>query len=254
MFVFTPKGKVVTLPTGATALDFAYTIHTDVGHRTVGAKVNGRLVALSEPLVSGETVEIFTSKVEGAGPSRDWLGIVKTHRAQSKIKQWFSRERREDAIATGQEDLQRALRREGLPVQKIASAKLVEKLSIELNYADLEALYAAIGEHQVSAKGIAARVSKMLDGVANDVEESLPVTMRRQRRRRSAGSGGVHVEGLDDVLVRLSKCCTPVPGDDIIGFVTRGRGVAVHRSDCANAVSLSSLQNDRVTDVGGCRW
>ena len=249
VFVFTPKGRVVTLPTGSTPLDFAYSIHTDVGHRTVGAKVNGRLVALSEPLISGETVEIFTSKVEGAGPSRDWLDIVKTHKASSKIKQWFSRERREDAISTGHDDLVKALRREGLPVQKIAAAKLVEKLALEMEYPDLAALHAAIGAHHVSPKSVASRVAKMLDGVANDVEDSLPVTMRRPRRRRSAGSGGIHVEGLDDVLVRLSKCCTPVPGDDIIGFVTRGRGVSVHRADCSNAVSLSSAQNDRVIDV-----
>ena len=249
IFVFTPKGDVVTLPTGSTPVDFAYTIHTDVGHRTVGAKIDGRLVALSDKLSSGESVEIFTSKVDGAGPSRDWLTFVASPRAASKIKQWFSRERREDAISNGHEDLQKAMRREGLPVQKVASAGVIATVAEKMNYADVNSLYAAVGDHHVSAMSIAARVAKELDGSSGKGEESLPVTARRQRRRRPGGSTGVHVEGLDDVLIRLSRCCTPVPGDEIIGFVTRGRGVSVHRSDCANAMSLSANQNDRLIDV-----
>ncbi|MGH1503662.1 MAG: RelA/SpoT family protein [Acidimicrobiales bacterium] len=248
VFVFTPKGDVVTLPTASTPIDFAYTIHTDVGHRTVGAKVDGRLVALSEPLHSGETVQIFTSKVEGAGPSRDWLTFVRSPRAASKIKQWFSRERREDAIANGQEEVQRAMRREGLPVQKIAAGKIVETVAEKLNFPDANAMYVAVGEHHLSGKAVAAKVAKELEAATGRTEESLPVTARRQRRRRP-GSVGVHVEGLDDVLIRLSRCCTPVPGDEIIGFVTRGRGVSVHRSDCANAASLAGNQNDRLIDV-----
>ncbi len=249
VFVFTPKGDVITLPAGATAVDFAYTIHTDVGHRTRGAKVEGRLVALSDPLQSGATVEIFTSKEEGAGPSQDWLTFVRSPRAASKIKQWFSRERREDAIATGQVDIQTAMRREGLPVQKIAAAKILETVAEKMNYADTAGLFAAVGEHHISAESVAARVAKEMEGATGRVEESLPVTARRHRRRRLNGSPGVHVEGLDDVLIRLSRCCTPVPGDEIMGFVTRGRGVSVHRSDCANAVSLASSQNDRLIDV-----
>ncbi len=249
IFVFTPKGDVTTLPGGATPVDFAYTIHTDVGHRTVGAKVDGRLVALSEPLSSGQTVEIFTSKADSAGPSRDWLTFVRSPRAASKIKQWFSRERREDAISTGQDDLQKALRREGLPVQKIAASGLITSVADKMSYPDVNALYAALGEHRVSAKSIAARVAKELDGTSGRDADSLPVTARKHRRRRSSGSAGVHVEGLDDLLVRLSRCCTPVPGDEILGFVTRGRGVSVHRSDCANAMSLSANQNDRLIDV-----
>lgn len=248
VFVFTPKGDVITLPAGATPIDFAYTIHTDVGHRTVGAKVDGRLVALTEPLNSGETVEIFTSKVEGAGPSQDWLTFVRSPRAASKIKQWFSRERREDAMANGQDEIQRALRREGLPVQKIAAGRVLETVAEKLKFDDLDALFVAVGEHHLSGKAVAARVAKELEGATGRTEESLPVTARRQRRR-SPGSVGVHVEGLDDMLIRLSRCCTPVPGDEIIGFVTRGRGVSVHRSDCANAVSLASSQNDRLIDV-----
>lgn len=249
VFVFTPKGEVITLPVGATPVDFAYTIHTDVGHRTVGAKVDGRLVSLADPLQSGETVEIFTSKAADAGPSRDWLTFVGSPRAASKIKQWFSRERREDAISNGQEDLQAAMRREGLPVQKIASAGVISSVAEKLNFEDTAGLYAAIGSHHLSAKSVAARIARELDAATGRVEESLPVTARRHRRRRVGNEAGVHVEGLDDVLVRLSRCCTPVPGDEIIGFVTRGRGVSVHRSDCANAISLSTNQNDRLIDV-----
>jgi GTP pyrophosphokinase len=251
VYVFTPKGEVLTLPAGATPIDFAYAIHTEVGHACIGARVNGRLVPLESKLSSGDSVEIFTSKVEGAGPSRDWLKLVQTPSARNKIKQWFSRERREDAIETGRDELTKALRREGLPVQKIASGSLLADTARDLNYADLDALHAAIGENHVSAKSVAARVARKLRGGDPQVEEQLPTTVRRPRRpsRRSNGAVGVHVEGLDDVMVRLSKCCTPVPGDDLLGFVTRGRGVSVHRADCANAVSLSSGHRERVIDV-----
>jgi GTP pyrophosphokinase len=250
VFVFTPKGKVVTLPVGATPIDFAYAIHTEVGHACIGARVNGRLVPLDSQLASGDTVEIFTSKVEGAGPSRDWLQIVGTPRAASKIRQWFSRERREDAIEQGRDDLVKALRREGLPVQKLQAGSVLADSAKAMNYADLDGLYAAIGENHVSAKAVAARVTKQLREVGPEQEETLPTTIRQTRRGRSSkGPAGVHVEGLDDVFVRLSRCCTPVPSDEIIGFVTRGRGVSVHRADCANAVSLATGQSDRLIDV-----
>ena len=250
VFVFTPKGKVVTLPVGATPIDFAYAIHTEVGHACIGARVNGRLVPLDSTLVSGDTVEIFTSKVEGAGPSRDWLQIVATPRAASKIRQWFSRERREDAIEAGREELIKALRREGLPVQKLQSGPVILDVAKAMNYADLDALHAAIGENHVSAKAVAARVAKVVRDVGPEPEASLPTTIRQTRRHRKGPSpAGVHVEGLDDVFVRLSRCCTPVPGDEIIGFVTRGRGVSVHRTDCANAVSLAEGQADRLIEV-----
>ena len=248
VFVFTPKGRVITLPTGATPVDFAYAIHTEVGHRCVGAKVNGRLVPLDSAMQSGETCEIFTSKVEGAGPSRDWLQFVQTPRARSKIRQWFSRERREDSIEAGREELVKALRREGMPVQKLASSSAMSKIAAQLNYADLDTLYSAIGEGHLSAKAVVQRVQRDLRGG----EEQLPVTVARPPRApgrtRGHGDVGVHVEGLDDVMVRLSRCCTPVPGDEIMGFVTRGRGVSVHRTDCANALSLRT-QSDRVIDV-----
>ncbi|MCU1426192.1 MAG: (p)ppGpp synthetase, RelA/SpoT family [Actinomycetia bacterium] len=246
VFVFTPKGKVVTLATGSTPVDFAYAIHTEVGHRCIGARVNGRLVPLDSHMQSGDTCEIFTSKVEGAGPSRDWLQFVQTPRARSKIRQWFSRERRVDAMDAGREELIKALRREGLPVQKLANSPVLIAAGEKLNYADLEALHAAIGEGHVSAKAVVQRVQRELRGG----EEQLPVTVSRPPRKRSRrhSTVGVHVEGLDDVMVRLSRCCTPVPGDEIMGFVTRGRGVSVHRTDCANAASLRS-QADRVIDV-----
>jgi GTP pyrophosphokinase len=247
VFVFTPKGKVITLDTGATPVDFAYAIHTDVGHRCIGARVNGRLVPLDSALTSGDTVEIFTSKVEGAGPSRDWLQFVHTPKARTKIRQWFSRERRVDAIDSGREELAKALRREGLPVQKLASSKSLLDVAYALHYADLEALYAAVGEGHVSAKAVVQRLERELRGG----EVQLPVTTARPPvapRRRERRATGVHVEGLDDVMVRLSRCCTPVPGDEIMGFVTRGRGVSVHRTDCANAAGLSG-HAERLIDV-----
>jgi GTP pyrophosphokinase len=247
VFVFTPKGKVVTLASGATPVDFAYAIHTDVGHRCIGARVNGRLVPLDSTLASGDTVEIFTSKVEGAGPSRDWLQFVHTPRARTKIRQWFSRERRVDAIDNGREELAKALRKEGLPVQRLVSSKALQDVAGSMHYVDLEALYAAIGERHVSAKAVVQRMQRELRGG----EEQLPVTTTRPPvapRRRERRVTGVHVEGLDDVMVRLSRCCTPVPGDEIIGFVTRGRGVSVHRSDCANAAGLVG-HAERLIDV-----
>jgi GTP diphosphokinase / guanosine-3',5'-bis(diphosphate) 3'-diphosphatase len=244
VFVFTPKGKVITLPSGATAIDFAYAIHTEVGHRCIGARVNGRLVPLDSALASGDTVEIFTSKVAGAGPSRDWLQFVQTPRARSKIRQWFSRERREDAIETGKDELVKALRKEGMPVQKVAGSAAVATVAEAMSYADLDALYAAIGEGHVSPRTVVQRLQRDLRGG----EEQLPVTARRPPRLRQRRTVGVHVEGLDDVMVRLSRCCTPVPGDEIMGFVTRGRGVSVHRTDCANAAGLAS-QAQRLIEV-----
>ncbi|HUQ39880.1 MAG TPA: bifunctional (p)ppGpp synthetase/guanosine-3',5'-bis(diphosphate) 3'-pyrophosphohydrolase [Acidimicrobiales bacterium] len=246
VFVFTPKGDVVNLPLGATPIDFAYAIHTEVGHRCIGAKINGRLATLDSTLTSGETVEIFTAKVPSAAPSRDWLQFVATPRARNKIRQWFSRERREDAIDNGRDELMKALRKEGLPVQKLSSSPALVTLAETMNYTDLDALHAAIGEGHVSARSVAQRLARELRG--GDHEEQLPTTAR-QPRRTSRQAVGVYVEGLDDVMVRLSRCCTPVPGDEIIGFVTQGRGVSVHRADCANAMSLSAGDANRMIEV-----
>jgi len=247
VFVFTPKGDVITLPAGATPVDFAYAIHTEVGHRCIGARVNGRLAPLDSKLSSGDTVTVFTSKVPSAGPSRDWLKIVATPRARNKIRQWFSRERREDAIENGRDELVKAIRKEGLPVQKLTSSPVLLKIAELMNYTDLDSLHAAIGDNHVSAKSVAQRLARELRG--GDHEEQLPTTARQPRKPSRRQSVGVHVEGLDDLMVRLSRCCTPVPGDEIVGFVTRGRGVSVHRADCANAISLSAGDAARMMEV-----
>jgi GTP diphosphokinase / guanosine-3',5'-bis(diphosphate) 3'-diphosphatase len=248
VFVFTPKGRVITLPVDATPIDFAYAVHTEVGHACIGARVNGRLVPLDCKLTSGDTCEIFTSKVDRAGPSRDWLKIVQSPRARNKIRQWFSKERREDAIESGREELIAALRREGLPIQKIMGGEALARETEHLKYADVDALVRAIGEHQVSARSVAQRIARALRKGEDD--EVLPTSVRAPSRiRKGNRSVGIHVEGLDDLLVRLSRCCTPVPGDEIIGFITRGRGVSVHRADCANAVALRSDQSARLIEV-----
>ncbi len=250
VYVFTPKGKVVSLPLGSTTIDFAYAVHTEVGHRCIGAKVNGRLVSLDHELHSGDNCEIFTSKIETAGPSQDWLGFVASPRARNKIRQWFSRERRLDMIEAGRDDLTNELRRQGLPLQRIWKSPQLETVIKELSYVDLDAMLAAIGEHHVSAKSVATKVAKGFR--SGDEDEQLPATVETPKRERRDGQPtrvGVHVEGLDDVLVRLAHCCTPVPPDGIIGFITRGRGVSVHRTDCANAASLMTEQAMRMIDV-----
>ncbi len=250
VYVFTPKGRVIALPANATPVDFAYAIHTEVGHRCIGAKVNGRLAPLDTRLSSADTVEIFTSKSPTAGPSRDWLSMVASSRARTKIRQWFSRERREDAKEIGREELVKQLRREGLPVQKLTSEHALAELAAAMNYADLDTLFAAIGDNRISARAIAQRLHRDLRGGV--YEEQLPVTARAQRLSARPGrphAAGVYVEGLDDLMVRLSRCCTPVPGDEIVGFVTRGRGVSVHRSDCANAAALASRSRERLIEV-----
>ena len=248
VYVFTPNGEVITLPIGATPVDLAYTIHTDVGHTCVGAKVGGRLVPLETHLTTGDTVEIVTSKQPGAGPSRDWLQFVATHRASSKIKHWYSRERRSDAIDAGYEALSTELRRARLPVRDVLAGPELAEVAASMNYHDPDTLYAAVGEHHVSARAVVGRVVKALGELEPDAEVEAEI-VRPRRPRRDTGTVGVHVEGLDDMMVRLSRCCTPVPPDEIMGFVTRGRGVSVHRSDCANAVSLTADQADRLIDV-----
>ena len=252
VFVFTPKGRVITLPVNSTPVDFAYAVHTEVGHACVGARVNGRLVSLDVRLNSGDTCEIFTSKVEDAGPSRDWLGFVQSARARNKIKSWFTRERREDMVETGREELTAELRREGLPVQRIWSSDAFLQELESLNMSDVETLFAAVGEHHVSARGFAQRIGRAIRREGSDEQLAMPIRVDRPTVERRSASG-IHVEGLEDVLVRLSRCCTPVPGDDIIGFVTKGRGVSVHRADCANAESLVEDEPTRMIDVEWAR-
>ena len=249
-FVFTPKGSVIALPLGATAVDFAYAVHTDVGNRCIGAKVNGKLVSLEMPLVNGDVVEVLTNKAETASPSRDWLNFVKSSRARSKIKAWFSKERREEAIDAGRESIARQMRKAGLPLQKILGGHSLLQLAHDLNYPDIEALYAAVGDGHISANHVIERLESSL-GLAetydSPIDENITTASPSRINRRSAS--GIIVEGVDDVLVKLATCCTPVPGDSITGFITRGNGVSVHRSDCVNVADLKFHQGDRITAV-----
>ncbi|MFH8499464.1 GTP pyrophosphokinase [Streptomyces coeruleorubidus] len=251
VFVFTPKGDVIALPAGATPVDFAYAVHTEVGHRTIGARVNGRLVPLESTLDNGDLVEVFTSKAPGAGPSRDWLGFVKSPRARNKIRAWFSKERRDEAIEQGKDAIVRAMRKQNLPIQRILTGDSLVTLAHEMRYADISALYAAIGEGHVSAQNIVQKLVQALGGeeaATEEIDESVPPARGRSRKRRSSADPGVVVKGVEDVWVKLARCCTPVPGDPIIGFVTRGSGVSVHRSDCVNVDSLSR-EPERILEV-----
>ncbi|MEX2971386.1 RelA/SpoT family protein [Streptomyces sp. C184] len=249
VFVFTPKGDVIALPAGATPVDFAYAVHTEVGHRTIGARVNGRLVPLESTLDNGDLVEVFTSKATGAGPSRDWLGFVKSPRARNKIRGWFSKERRDEAIEQGKDAIARAMRKQNLPIQRILTGDSLVTLAHEMRYPDISSLYAAIGEGHVAAQGVVQKLVQALGGqdeATEDIAESTPI--RPRSKRRSSADPGVVVKGVDDVWVKLARCCTPVPGDPIIGFVTRGNGVSVHRADCVNVDSLSR-QPERILEV-----
>ncbi|MFM9448578.1 RelA/SpoT family protein [Streptomyces acidiscabies] len=251
VFVFTPKGDVIALPAGATPVDFAYAVHTEVGHRTIGARVNGRLVPLESTLDNGDLVEVFTSKAAGAGPSRDWLGFVKSPRARNKIRAWFSKERRDEAIEQGKDSIARAMRKQNLPIQRILTGDSLVTLAHEMRYPDISSLYAAIGEGHVAAQGVVQKLVQALGGeeaATEEIDEAVPPSRTRGRKRRSNNDPGVVVKGVDDVWVKLARCCTPVPGDPIIGFVTRGSGVSVHRSDCVNVESLSR-EPERILDV-----
>ncbi len=248
VYIFTPKGRVIPLVEGATPLDFAYAVHTEVGHHCVGAKVNGRLVPLDTKLRSADVVEIVTSKNEDNGPSRDWLSIVQSSRAKSKIRQWFQRERREDAIEGGREELIKMLRREGLPINTTMTSAAMENVIRSLGLDDFDSLLMAIDSDVISALAVVQRLERELHG---GQAEQMPTTVTKVPRSSvEAGRGaGVYVEGLDDVMITLARCCSPVPGDPIMGFVTQGRGVSVHRDDCSNAVALAHRLGERIIDV-----
>ena len=250
IFVFTPKGDVITLPAGSTPVDFAYAVHTEVGHRCIGARVNGRLVALERKLENGELVEVFTSKAATAGPSRDWQGFVVSPRAKAKIRQWFAKERREEALEAGKDAIAREVRRGGLPLQRLMSADSVAALARELRYNDVSSLYTAVGEGHISARHVVQRLIAQLGG-ADDAEDEIAERSTPSNvpvRQRNSEDVGVAVPGAPGILTKLAKCCTPVPGDAIMGFVTRGGGVSVHRTDCTNAASLQE-QAERIIDV-----
>ncbi|MFT3799022.1 RelA/SpoT family protein [Microbacterium sp.] len=248
VYVFTPKGRVVGLPAGGTPVDFAYAVHTEVGHRTMGAKVNGRLVPLESELHSGDVVEVFTSKNPDAGPSQDWLSFVKSTRARSKIRGWFTKERRDEAIEQGKDAIARAMRRQNLPLQRLMNQDSFTEVARQLRYEDVTALYAAVGEGRISTQSVIEKVTALVkteeDTSTGPIE--LPAVGRSKAPR--GGDSGVLVRGAPDILVKLAKCCTPVPGDDIVGFVTRGSGVSVHRADCTNVKSLKD-DPDRMIEV-----
>ncbi len=248
VFVFTPKGSVVALPSGSTPVDFAYSVHTEVGNRCIGAKVNGKLLPLDSKLSNGDVVEVLTNKSPQAAPSYDWLHFVQSPRARSKIKAWFTKERKEEAIEAGQESIARQMRKAGLPLQKILAGQALIELAHELHYTDIESLYAAVGNGHVSSSSIVEKLSAVLgedDDHAAPVEEIMLHHMAPQSRNTS----GVTVENVGEVLVKLARCCTPVPGDAITGFVTKGSGVSVHRSDCINVNDLREHQGDRIVNV-----
>ncbi|MGZ4590712.1 MAG: RelA/SpoT family protein, partial [Actinomycetes bacterium] len=250
VYVFTPKGDVIALPAGATPVDFAYAVHTEVGHRCIGARVNGRLVPLESTLDNGDLVEVFTSKASGAGPSRDWLTFVKSPRARNKIRAWFSKERREEAIEHGRDAIAKAMRKQNLPIQRLLTTESLSGLAHELRYPDISALYAAVGESHVSAQSVVSRLVESLGGEEGATEDLAEVTTPGvTTKRRSAGDPGVVVKGATDIWVKLARCCTPVPGDGIVGFVTRGRGVSVHRRDCVNAQAALANEPERAVEV-----
>ncbi|HEX4400724.1 MAG TPA: bifunctional (p)ppGpp synthetase/guanosine-3',5'-bis(diphosphate) 3'-pyrophosphohydrolase [Galbitalea sp.] len=249
VYVFTPQGKVIGLPAGATPVDFAYAVHTEVGHRTMGAKVNGRLVPLDSELLSGDSVEVFTSKNPDAAPSQDWLNFVKSPRARNKIRQWFKIERREEAIEQGKDAIARAMRKQNLPLQKLMNQNSFSEVAAQLRYDDVSGLYAAVGEGHVSTQSVIEKIVASLQTEAEAEDSELVFTPKsRSSKELRHSDSGVLVRGAPDILVKLAKCCTPVPGDQIVGFVTRGAGVSVHRADCHNVSSLLT-EPERMIEV-----
>nr|WP_326494452.1 bifunctional (p)ppGpp synthetase/guanosine-3',5'-bis(diphosphate) 3'-pyrophosphohydrolase [Nocardioides pini] len=252
VYVFTPRGDVIPLPMGATPVDFAYAVHTEVGHHTIGSRVNGRLVPLESTLDNGDVVEVFTSKSPTSGPSRDWLNFVQSPRARSKIRQWFTKERREEAIERGKDQIAKLMRKEGLPLNRLMTHDVLALVAEHFHHADVSALYAAVGEGNLSAQAVVRRVIDLHggdEGAQEDLAEGVTITGRsRTATKRGPTDSGVIVKGVDDLWVKLAKCCTPVPPDPILGFVTKGGGVSVHRKDCTNASSLLG-QPERVLEV-----
>lgn len=251
VFVFTPKGRVISLPAGSTPIDFAYAIHTDVGHRCIGAQVNDRIVPLEYQLQSGDIVKILTSKTS-AGPSRDWLNIAKTSRARNKIRQWFSKENRESSEHSGRESLQRVLHKQGITEPGLLSSDLVQQVAKNLNFTRAEDMFASIGRGNASPQQVATKLVNALNKLraAEGLEEVEEIEeIKIPAPRREITSAGIMVKGIENVLVRIARCCNPVPQDAIIGFITRGRGVSVHHQDCLNVGELSSVSADRLIEV-----
>jgi guanosine-3',5'-bis(diphosphate) 3'-pyrophosphohydrolase len=248
VYVFTPKGRVIGLPADATPVDFAYAVHTEVGHRTMGAKVNGRLVPLESSLTTGDVVEVFTSKNPDSGPSQDWLNFVKSPRARNKIRQWFTKERRDEAIEQGRDAIARAMRKQNLPLQKLMNQDSFAEVAAVMRYEDVSALYAAVGEGHVSTQSVLEKVVATLQSVEESDATDLPFAPNGRTQTLRNNDSGILVRGAPDILVKLARCCTPVPGDKIVGFITRGSGVSVHQFDCHNVQELLK-EPERMIDV-----
>ena len=245
VFIFTPKGRVINLPRGATPIDFAYVVHTDIGHNALGAKINGVMVPIESTLDNGDIVEIIVSK-SPKGPSRDWLNIVKTSRAKNKIRQWFSKEQRQETYTTGREIMLKILRKNSLSF-KTVSGNLFEEVAKEMNFDKADTLFRSIGSHKVSAHQVFTKIIKKL----NQTEEKKELTIddiRKKETEKKKGSG-INVKGMEEVLVTIAKCCNPVPGDKIVGYISRGKGISVHRMDCTNVNTLMSTENERFIEV-----
>jgi guanosine-3',5'-bis(diphosphate) 3'-pyrophosphohydrolase len=247
VYVFTPKGEVKTLPAGATPIDFAYAVHTDVGHRTVGAKINGRIVPLHYRLKNGDFVEILTSKV-GRGPSRDWISLAASSRARNKIRQWFSRETREDQEQKGRESLEQSLKAAKLPYRKLAGSAVLAEVIRDMNFKKAEDFYLALGSGKIGAQQVVNKVLRRLKTEQVAEEEAVPLKAPRAKHAVGSENYGINVHGVDDVLVRLARCCTPVPGDEIVGYISLGKGITIHRGDCPNVKALAR-QPERFTPV-----
>lgn len=250
VYVFTPKGRVIGLPAGGTPIDFAYAVHTEVGHHTMGARVNGRLVPLETALQNGDVVEVFTSKDPAAGPSRDWINFVKSKRAQNKIRQWFTKERRDVAIEHGKEAIRKELRKQNLPLKKLMNSDALQQVALQLHFTEVSALYAAVGENHVSSSSVVEKISIIINEQESSTEEAMlpEATPQQDKPRKLDSNSGVVVKGETELLVKLAKCCTPVPGDEIMGFVTKGQGISVHQTSCKNFIQLKE-QPDRIIEV-----
>jgi GTP pyrophosphokinase len=247
VYVYTPKGELKNLPAGSTPIDFAYSVHTDVGHRTVGAKINGRIVPLHYRLQTGDFVEILTSKQAGRGPSRDWLSLAVSSRARNKIRQWFTRESREETEQRGRETLETNLKQHNLPYKKLAGSQLLAQVIREMGFKKAEDFYLALGSGKLQVSQVVNKLLQRLKTEEGIVEETVPVKPKA-REAVASGNFGIVVPGVEDVLVRLAKCCTPVPGDEIAGYISLGKGITIHRRDCPNVKSL--MRNpERFTDV-----
>src|SRR5437667_1916035 len=247
VYVFTPKGAVKTLPAGATPIDFAYAVHTDVGHRTVGAKVNGRIVPLHYRLRSGDFVEIMTSK-SGRGPSRDWLSLAASSKARNRIRQWFSRETREEAEQKGRDALEQSLKQQNLPYKKLAGSAVLAQVIRETGYKKADEFYIALGSGKLQPSQIVRKVIQRLKTSEVAQEEAVPLKTPKARTTTASDTLGIRVQGVEDVLVRLAKCCTPVPGDPIVGYISLGKGITIHREDCPNVKALRR-NAERLTPV-----